>query len=155
MVNCGLTVSITVTVKFLDPLLPVISLAVSDTIFAPKLLHVKLVWLNILFTIEQLSVLALSAMASVKLAVPLAPKYKLTFARGLTIGLTVSNTLIVTFAVLLLLLKSVTVNIILLVPKSAQVNVDLLIPIDPTAQLSVLLLFTWAAVMVAVPALFK
>ena len=147
----GLTLSITTTVTVVLRLLLLASVAVKVTMLFPKSAPVKAVLLKVKLVIPQLSLEPLFTIAVVKVALPLAFKYRLTVLFTARVGLVVSETVMVAFTVLKLPLASVPVKVTELAPKLLQSKAVL----DNTklviAQLSVEPLFTIAAVILALP----
>ena len=90
-------------------------------------------------------------MAVVKLAEPVAPRYKMIELFTLTTGLLVSSTVMVAVAVLKLPLASVTVRVTGFEPTLAQVKLVWVNPKLTEPQLSLLPLLTMAGVMLTVP----
>ena len=147
----GLTLSITTTVTVVLRVLLLASVAVKVTRLFPKSAPVKAVLLKVKLEMPQLSLEPLFTIAVVKVALPLAFKYRLTVLFTARVGLVVSETVMVAFTVLKLPLASVPVKVTELAPKLLQSKVVL----DNTklviAQLSVEPLFTKAAVILALP----
>ena len=147
----GLTLSITTTVTVVLRLLLLPSVAVKVTKLFPISEPVKAVLLKVKLEMPQLSLEPLFTIAVVKVALPLAFKYRLTVLFTASAGLVVSETVMVAFTVLKLPLASVPVKVTVFAPLLVQSKVVL----DNTklliAQLSVEPLFTIAAVILAVP----
>ena len=150
----GLIVSTTVTVAVAVETLPLTSVTVKVTVLAPVLAQVKEVLLNAYVAIPQLSVDPLLIWAGVIVAVPFAPNCTVIFCVN-TVGLIVSCTVTVAFAVATFPLISVTVKVTVLAPTLAQVNEELLNESVAIPQLSVEPLSIWAGVIVAWPFAFN
>ena len=147
----GLTLSITTTVTVVLRLLLLASVAVKVTMLFPKSAPVKAVLLKVKLEIPQLSLEPLFTIAVVKVALPLAFKYRLTVLFTARVGLVVSETVMVAFTVLKFPLASVPVKVTELAPLLVQSKVVLDNTKLAIAQLSVEPLFTKAAVILALP----
>jgi hypothetical protein len=148
-----LIVSSTVTTAVAAAVLPAASVAVSTTLFAPKLLQLNEALLKLNTGVEQLSEVPLFTAATVKLAVPAALRYKVAGFEE-TAGACRSTTFTTTERVRLFPWMSTAVTETALAPKSAQLKAVLLKFKVAIPQLSVTV-GIWAKVKVACPWAFS
>src|ERR1041384_4704650 len=146
----GAMLSWTVTVALALALLPLASVAVSETVFAPVFAQVKLLGLPDRLVILQWSDEPLFTSAATMVAWPLASSWIVMFLVT-TVGAMLSWTVTVALALALLPLASVAVSETVFAPVFAQVKLLGLTDRLVMLQLSDEPLFTSAATMVAWP----
>ena len=118
----GATLSCTVTVEVQVDILPLLSVTVKITVFAPTLEHVNVFGDTVIFFIPQASLEPLSICEAIILALPVASNCTVKFLH-IAVGATLSCTVTVEVQVDILPLLSVTVRVTALVPILVHVNV--------------------------------
>jgi hypothetical protein len=126
------------------------SVAVSVTVLGPRLAHAKLVGIADSEGVPQLSLLLLSTSAAVMLALPM-PSSQIEMLWQAAVGSVESTTVTVLVQVEALLLPSVAVSVTVLGPRLVQLKLVGIAESEGVPQLSLLLLSTSAAVMLALP----
>jgi hypothetical protein len=150
----GATLSSTVTVAVQVLLLPLTSVTVKTSVFAPTSEQTKADWLKLKLAIPQASLLPLFTAAAVVLPLPVLSNWTVTFWQMAT-GATLSSTVIVVVQVLLLPFTSVTVKTSVFAPTSEQTKAVWLKLKLAIAQLSLLPLSTADAVVLPLPVLLS
>jgi len=150
----GLTLSTTVTVAVQVEEFPFTSVTVSVTVFAPTFEQLKVDGETLSEAIPQASELPLLIWAALMLAFPAEFRFTVIFWQSAIGGVT-SFTITVALQVDVFPFTSVTVSVTVFAPTLAQVNElgeTLMFAIPQASELP---LFTWAAVMVAIPDEFR
>jgi hypothetical protein len=150
----GAMFSWTVTVALQVDEFPLPSVTVKVTVLAPTLAHVNDEGETVIEAMLQLSVEPLLICAAVMLAVPPAFSWIVIFWQS-AVGAMLSTTVTTAVQVEIFPFTSVTLNVTLLVPMLAQVNVFGETESEAIPHASELPLFTCAAVILAVPAVFS
>ena len=122
--------------------MPFASVTVNVTVLLPVLLQLKLVFDKVMLAIPQLSVLPLLTTPVVKVAFPVASKFRAIGELTITVGLVVSAIVMVALAVAMFPFTSVTVRTTLFAPTLLQLKLVLDKPMVLMLQLSLEPLFT-------------